>query len=167
MKKLVLLILFFVGLGSGCANYNHLWIHSPNEKLPHIESFSVIPAGQWRDCARKNGINIRNGECRNPVTVLGHYPEYVELAEQLDAGSMQIPMDQWNAMTEDEQWNTTTTFFDYMMKNDHNFRLATPVEKARPGSYYIRELNYLFGKGYRLSPDGLWLVKYDPVLKKR
>lgn len=159
MKKQLLLLFFIFFLSVGCGSVNRVAESGKDAELSHFDAYEVISVRKWRVYARSNSINTRTGESRNPVTVLGHYPEYVELTEELGAESMQVPMDQWDAMTPEEQWQTTTGFFDRMMQADHNFRLATPVERARPGSYYVRELNYLFGKGYKLSPDGLWLIR--------
>ena len=38
-------------------------------------------------------------------------------------------------------------------------RLATPLNRAKPNSFYEKELNYLFEKGYKVSSDGQWLIK--------
>ena len=52
-----------------------------------------------------------------------------------------------------------TRFLDRMILRGDNIRLATPLSKVKPGSFYQKELNYLFDKGYKVSSDGLWLVK--------
>jgi len=44
-----------------------------------------------------------------------------------------------------------------MILRGDNIRLATPLNSVKPGSFYEAELNYLFGKGYSVSSDGLWL----------
>lgn len=51
-------------------------------------------------------------------------------------------------------------YLDQAIIRGDNFRLATPVNQVRPGSYYQLELNYLYNRGYRVSPNGLWLYKY-------
>lgn len=158
MKKLLLLLLCIAALGTGCSNLSQVQQQATHTEAS-VDAPAVLSARQWKHLARKCGIDPATGKSSKPVTVLGHYPEYVELTEQLGAQSMQIPMDRWNAMTPEEQWLTNAGFLDSMARSGNNFRLATPVEKARPGSYYVRELNHLFGKGYKLSPDGLWLVK--------
>ena len=58
-----------------------------------------------------------------------------------------------------EQWAANTRFLDRMILRGDNIRLATPLSKVKPGSFYQKELNYLFDKGYKVSSDGLWLVK--------
>jgi len=46
-----------------------------------------------------------------------------------------------------------------MILRGDNIRLATPLNQVKPGSFFQKELNYLFDKGYKVSSDGLWLVK--------
>jgi RHS repeat-associated protein len=93
------------------------------------------------------------------TTVLGHYPEYLQLAEEMGAKKFQIPTNVWNKMSESEQWGANTKYLDRMISRGDNIRLATPIEQVKPGSFYQRELNYLFDKGYKLSSDGQWLIK--------
>lgn len=93
------------------------------------------------------------------TSVLGHYPEYVKLAESLGARRFQIPTSVWNKMSAAEQWTANTKFLDRMILRGDNIRLATPLNQVKPGSFFQKELNYLFDKGYKVSSDGLWLVK--------
>lgn len=93
------------------------------------------------------------------TTVLGHYPEYVVLAEQLAARRFQIPPSIWNKMTAGEQWIANSKFLDRMISRGDNIRLATPLNQVKPGSFFERELNYLFGKGYKVGSGGTTLVK--------
>jgi len=62
-------------------------------------------------------------------------------------------------MSAAEQWGANTKFLDEMILRGDNIRLATPLSKVKPGSFYQRELNYLFNKGFKVSSDGLFLVK--------
>jgi len=93
------------------------------------------------------------------VTVLGHFPEYVNLAKELDGRFFEIPPDIWNTMSDAEQWAANKRFLDRAISRGDIFRLATPINEVRPGSYFQRELNYLFDRGYKLSPDGHWLIR--------
>ena len=159
MKKSLFLFLVFILTTTGCGSTARIGYDVPPASETAFETLPVIDVQEWKTYARENRIDLRRATSLNPITVLGHYPEYVELTEKLGAESMQIPTDRWNAMTPEEQWTTTTQYFDRKIEAGHLFRLATPIGEARAESYYVRELNYLFGKGYRLSPDGLWLVR--------
>lgn len=93
------------------------------------------------------------------TTVLGHYPEYVELAKSIGARRFQIPPSVWNKMSVAEQWAANTKFLDRMITRGDNIRLATPLNQVKQNSWFAKELEYLFGKGYKVSSDGLWLAK--------
>ncbi len=99
------------------------------------------------------------GPGRAGISVLGHYPEYVKLAGQLDAKIFTIPTKYWNAMSKAEQWIANQKFLDRMIARGDWIRLATPIENVKVGSYFERELQYLFGEGYQVSPNGKWLIK--------
>ncbi|HEY9897856.1 MAG TPA: RHS repeat-associated core domain-containing protein [Pantanalinema sp.] len=92
-------------------------------------------------------------------TVLGHYPEYMELAENIGARAFEIPADVWNRMSKAEQWTANQKFLDRMISRGDDILLATPLNKVKPGSYFARELEYLSGKGYKPNADGSRLVR--------
>lgn len=92
-------------------------------------------------------------------TVLGHYPEYKQLAENLGARRFSIPEAVWNKMSEAERWTANQKFLDRMTSRGDQIILSTPLDKVRPGSYFARELEYLGSKGYVPSADGTRLIK--------
>jgi hypothetical protein len=99
------------------------------------------------------------GAVKGGTTVLGHYPQYAHLATEIGARRFNIPTHIWNRMTETERWAANQNFLDRMISRGDNVMLATPINQVKPGSYYQRELNYLFDKGYKVSPNGLYLIK--------
>ncbi len=99
------------------------------------------------------------GTVEGGITVLGHHPEYVNLADQLGARRFQIPTNIYEKMSEAERLTANTKFLDRTILKGDNIRLATPLNKVRPGSPFEWELNYMSGKGYNISSNGLWLVK--------
>jgi hypothetical protein len=92
-------------------------------------------------------------------TVLGHFPQYKQLGDSLDARTFNIPESAWNKMSEAERWEANQKFLDRMIARSDEILLATPLDKVRPGSYFARELEYLGSKGYVPSHDGTRLVK--------
>lgn len=158
MKKYGLLILLFLSLLASCGSTSTLYSTWEHESTA-FESLPVIAPEEWKGYARSNRIQPRKGTSKNPVMVLGHYPEYVELTDKIQAESMQIPMEEWGRMTPEEQWNTTAGFLDNAADRGLIFRLATPLDRARPESFYVREVTHVLSRGFRVSPDGLWLVK--------
>lgn len=91
-------------------------------------------------------------------TVLGHYPEYVTLSDNLGARRYQIPDSVWSAMSEEQRWAANTKFLDRTVTRRDSVLLATPAQSARPGSYYAREIEYMKQKGYTVSDDGMSLI---------
>jgi hypothetical protein len=61
-------------------------------------------------------------------------------------------------MTPAEQWAANQRFLDRMIRRGDDIALSTPARKARPGRFFARELEYLAGKGYTVSPDGSRLL---------
>jgi RHS repeat-associated protein len=90
--------------------------------------------------------------------VIGHYPAYVELAQETGAKSFSVPTDVWDPMTPEEQWSANQTFLDRGIANGETFRLATPIEEMRIPSAYANEVNYLLKNGYTLNSAGDALV---------
>lgn len=140
-----------------------------NQFLFPISVLDVIPAlgkaGKLGKAFVKSGARIRAIDAGLAVeerivrtTVLGHYPEYTQLAERVGARSFQIPERIWSAMTDSERWTANQKFLDRLIERGDDVLLATPIDKVKAGSYFERELEYLFEKGYRLSPDGTKLV---------
>lgn len=105
------------------------------------------------------GARSLNTAAKTGTTVLGHYPEYVKLAESIGARRFQIPKSVWNKMSAAEQWTANTKFLDRMILRGDKIRLSTPLNQVKPGSFVQKEFNYLFDKGYKVSSDGLWLTK--------
>jgi RHS repeat-associated protein len=106
-------------------------------------------------------LNAVGNSASNTVgkTVLGHYPEYMELAEGLGARRFNIPTEIWNGMSEAEKWVANQKFLDRMIMRGDEIILATPAYMARAESYFARELEYLRSMGYRVSQDGMKLIK--------
>lgn len=128
----------------------------------------VVPFGAAADAAlgaaAKPNIFVRAWSVLFPRaatrgrSVLGHFPDYVNKANELGAKRFSIPEKIWNAMSKAEQWAANQKFLDRAIARGDEFVLATPLDKVRAGSYFERELQYLFSKGYQLADDGARLI---------
>ena len=132
---------------------------SPALYDPSFDIFAWWASGEVLGAAVVKVYRYLSGVAKGGTTVLGHYPAYTKLASKLGANRFEIPANVWNKMTAAEQWAANTKFLDRMILRGDNIRLATPLSKVKLGSFYQKELNYLFDKGYKVSSDGLWLVK--------
>ena len=114
----------------------------------------------YKEAAKDLNRNPWTGRKINTqTTVLGHYPEYARLADELGANKFSVPIDTWEKMTPVEQWRANQEYLDNALLRGDKFRLATPINQVREGSFYQQELNYLYDKGYQVSSDGRWLLK--------
>lgn len=105
------------------------------------------------DAIKQLGTTVPPG-----ITVLGHYPAYTELAEQLGARRFSVPLEAWSKMTPTEQWAANQKFLDRMIARGDTILLATPLDKVKPKSFFERELKYLHDKGFKPSVDGSRLI---------
>jgi hypothetical protein len=56
------------------------------------------------------------------------------------------------------QWAANQSFLDHTIAHGDKIRLASPVDRATEGTFFRKELDYLFGKGYKFSSDGSTLL---------
>lgn len=114
------------------------------------------------DAALDRGRNIFEGSIstKRNCTVLGHYPRYIELANEIGARKFDVPINVWNKMTSIEKWVANQKFLDRLIKRGDEIILATPVKNVDDMTgYFRRELDYLIQKGYRLNVDGTRMIK--------
>jgi hypothetical protein len=100
---------------------------------------------------------LRSG-AKAGTTVLGRFPDYLNLADKLNANRFDIPTEVWNRMTSEQQWAANQKFLDLRIQTGDEILLATPLDEVKPGSFFERELNYLFSRGYTLNEDGTRLI---------
>jgi len=92
-------------------------------------------------------------------TVLGKHPYFRELANELGARQFDVPMEHWDKMSKAEQWEANRKFLDRMIARGDEIILSSPVKNVDDVSGGFRlELDYMLGKGFRLSEDGTRLL---------
>jgi hypothetical protein len=147
---------------SALANGDNFFEGVENGAKMGIVTGAISGIGGATQYSIENKVSILTGKAVTPAnqtTVLGHYPEYTNLADELNANRFSIPSEQWNAMSVEERWSINRQFLDEAISHSDQFRLATPINQVRPGSYYQKELNYMYKQGYKISPNGLWLIR--------
>lgn len=92
-------------------------------------------------------------------TVLGSYPHYVKLSDELGARRFEIPMDAWNRMTPDQQWAANRKFLDRAIAKGDEIILSNSGHAAQRGTVFFKEVQYMKSQGFRLSEDGLRMMK--------
>ncbi len=96
------------------------------------------------------------------VSVLGHYPAYIQLGEAVPSRVFSIPAWVWKNMTPTQQWAANSRFLDRIIARGDEIYLATNAAQARAGSIFARELEYLVARGYSVVDDGWRLVPPGP-----
>lgn len=93
------------------------------------------------------------------TTVLGHYPGYIALSDQI--GSRRFDMDPgvWAGLPHRAQWAANQYFLDAMADADDIFVLSADPTLARPGSWFFHELNHLRQRGVSVAgaPTSVWV----------
>ena len=93
-------------------------------------------------------------------TVLGKYPDYINLADDIGAKRFNVPTDVWNKMSKAEQWTANKKFLDRMISRGDDIILSNPVNDINKVSGAFRqELDYLVEQGFRLSNDGTRVLR--------
>jgi hypothetical protein len=130
-------------------------------KLKYVKS--GIEYLRWRRGvagAAKVSEEVVEQAAKTGTSVLGKYPEYINLAEQLGAKKFSVPTNIWNKMSAAEQWGANQKFLDRMIMRGDNIILSNPVLNVNKVSGAFRqELDYLIEKGYRLNNTGTQLIK--------
>jgi len=103
---------------------------------------------------------VAKGVAAKGSSVLGKYPDYIKLSSELGAKRFSIPTNIWNKMSKAQQWGANRKFLDRMILRGDNIVLSNPVKNINEVSGAFRqELDYLIGKGFKLSNDGLKLIR--------
>jgi hypothetical protein len=80
----------------------------------------------------------------------------------LGANRFEVPDVTWEKMTDAERWIANRQFLDETIARGDKFVLSDQVTNINDISGYFRmELDYLLANGYRLSDDGLSLIKVE------
>jgi RHS repeat-associated protein len=86
------------------------------------------------------------------VTVLGHYPGYLQMARELGANVFDVPPEQWS-------WEANQAFLDDVIARGDIVKLSTSIDAIRAGSTLAQEVEYLMSRGYQVAADGVTLFK--------
>jgi hypothetical protein len=124
-------------------------------------AFSVLtgPGGKvGKSVAGKIAFDVVPEATQRTVRVIGHYPAYVKLGENIGAKIFNIPPRIWKTMSESEQWLANMKFLDRAIAQKAAFLLSTLKDQIKPDSTLAKEVKYLLDKGYRWSADQTMLI---------
>ncbi len=134
---------------------NRAGIAAAEALAPGAENLSTGAAGKIVG----EGVDAVRALNKADDVVIGHFPEYLEVANELGAKGFSVPGKIWSKMSEAEKWAANKTFLDRAIKKGAKFILATPMTDIKRGNWLKREIDYLLEMGYQLSDDGTTLTK--------
>jgi hypothetical protein len=105
-------------------------------------------------------VGVSSSTTRGGETVLGKFPDYLKLADELGARRFNVPGEVWNKMSKAEQWAANQKFLDRAISRCDEFVLSNPVKSISDVSGSLRsELEYLIERGFRLNKSGTRMIK--------
>ncbi len=100
---------------------------------------------------------------KQTITVLGSYNKvtggYLALAKKMNANYFEIAAEVWAKMTGPERWLANVKFLDKAIARGDVFILSNSAKEAKAGTYFYKELQYLYSKNYKVAKDGMSLFK--------
>ena len=93
------------------------------------------------------------------ITVLGHYPQYIETAKNVGARYFSYPTSTWNSLTNAQQYRLNMEFLNKAIAQGQTIYLSTNAYAARAGSALATEIQYLISHGYKIINEGWTLIK--------
>jgi hypothetical protein len=123
-----------------------------------IQSNSQSSSSSSKNILGEADICATEGNCAstNRLVVLGKWPKYLQVAEDMGGKTFSVPPDVFNSLTPEQQWELNKNFLDQAVARGDYFYLANPWAEAT--GWYERELTYLFEMGYSLSLHQFWLI---------
>jgi hypothetical protein len=97
------------------------------------------------------------GEAGKSITVLGRWPLNKQVAEAIGGKYLNIPTATWERLNESGRWALNQKWLDKAIARGDTFILASKWADAGT-SYYFKELQYLFSKGYTISVYQNYLI---------
>lgn len=136
------------------------------ESVGSTVASASVPEAADAEAVEEAANLVKYGSWAKPHTavtgtriVLGHFPRYLELGKEIGGNIFSIPEDVWNSLSDAEKWEKNRQFLDEAINRNAKIHLSTPPWKARPGSYYERELQYLEAHGYVVSRYGTMMIR--------
>ena len=120
---------------------------------------NVAGAGKLANRLNKVTKGLAPAKRASNKTVLGSYPDYVKLSDELGARRFDVPTEIWkNKMNAAQRWDANRKLLDRMISKGDKVILSNPASSAKPDTSFFREIEYLKSQGYRVSNDGLRML---------
>ena len=124
-----------------------------------VNSAATVGVPEVREGEAVEGAVAAVRAAKTGRIVLGKWPTYLEVGENIGAKTLNIPTEIWDRLSEAQKWSINRQFLYRAIKRGDEIHLATPPGLAKPGTFYYRELRYLESHGYRPSADGTRMIR--------
>lgn len=127
--------------------------------------FEVLAAAPVVGLAARGAVAAKStatvvGRSARGTIVLGKFPDYIKLADDIGANRFSIPTSVWNRMSAADQWAANRKFLDRAISRGDEVRLSNRVGNVQDvNGAFRQELDYLIANGYRLSSDGTRMIR--------
>ena len=101
--------------------------------------------------------NLRNFTAS--ITVLGRYPKYIQMAQDLKARLFNYPTNIWNQLTLNQQYRLNMEFLKVAADRGQEILLSANAYSAPRASAFASEINYLLSRGYRIVDEGWRMIR--------
>ncbi len=102
---------------------------------------------------------VQQGIKTTGKTVLGSFPDYIEMAKKMNASYFDIG-EKWKLLNDAQRWAANKYFLDKVAKNGDDIILSTAKGKIKKGTSLWKEVQYLTKeKGYIWKDDTTLILK--------
>jgi RHS repeat-associated protein len=122
---------------------------------PGVGAAATIAAGPEAGAAADAGEAVA---AKATARVIGHYPEYLKVGEELGSKVFSVPERIWQGMSGAERWTANQKFLDRGIAAGADFISTAKQGAIRAGSQLEKEVGYLVSKGYQWVKNGTRLV---------
>ena len=101
--------------------------------------------------------NLRNFTASR--TVLGRYPEYIQMAQNLKSRLFNYPTSTWNQLTLGQQYRLNMEFLRVAANRGQEILLSANAYAAPANFAFASEIRYLLSRGYRIVDEGWRMIR--------
>ena len=142
-------------------NYREIFFEWLDSEVKPAAMITLVALTFWiTGDLHANELADDTDEIADHTIVLGKYPDYLNLAEDLNAETFNIPDELWEELSATEQWALNKAFIDVAVDNGAVIRLSNSVYDPETFTgAYAREINYLmYVHDYHPSADGMEML---------
>jgi hypothetical protein len=125
-----------------------------------VREWSASPSAAAQGTSTTSSVSVVATEAAGAgdALVLGKYPDYIKLADELGARRFSIPDAEWNALTPEARWAANQAVLDQAITDRIPIVLSNPATPEFLTGTYGDEIAYLIKQGYEIGPNAMSMV---------